>query len=153
MFQSDDFKLHRLLSEVKKILPIYCQNFMEEVPPVEKMSSLHQDVDDDTKWKDVLDVLIGICAYETLESMKPQEIDSFLGRWREWYRAAIKQIFKRVEVTSPVLKAIQDLNHINIIDKTASLSSGGILFRNFNYEAVRVCQHPVGRRTMEISAD
>ncbi|GFN92271.1 Zinc finger protein kiaa0543 [Plakobranchus ocellatus] len=131
-FQSDDFKLHRLLPEVQKILGMYCQNFMKEVLPVEKMSSLHQDVDDDMKWKDVSDVYPGICAYETLESMKPRERDSFLGRCRDWYRSAIKQILKRDDVSSPVLKAIQDLNHINIINKTASLSSGGILFRNLS---------------------
>ena len=69
-------------------------------------------------------------ARETVKNMKPHQKESFLARCRDWYRKAIKEILKRVDITDPVLKAVKDVDHCSIINGTASIDTGAVLKSN-----------------------
>ena len=128
LFQSDGFKLHRLLPEVERVIRMYCQNFMVNAPG--HVSNI--DVDDASKWLATEKIYPGILASETVKSMKPHERESFLTRCREWFRVAVKQILLRIDVSDPLLEAFKDVSHVAILKKTAALNSAAVMFRKFS---------------------
>ena len=45
-------------------------------------------------------------------------------RCRDWYREAIHQIRKRIDISDPILSALQDVGHEKLLQGTASVNSG-----------------------------
>eukprot|EP00112_Aurelia_sp_Birch-Aquarium-sp1_P014236 Seg306.6 transcript_id=Seg306.6/GoldUCD/mRNA.D3Y31 product="Zinc finger protein 862" protein_id=Seg306.6/GoldUCD/D3Y31 len=123
MFQSESFKLHRLLHEIERVVKMFCNNFMSTVD-----SDLNAiDVDDERKWIALESVYAGIYADETMNGMRPHEKESFLKRCRDWYREAVRQILKRIDVSDPVLLALKDIESSAIMKGKVKLSSAGVL--------------------------
>ncbi|CAM1331742.1 Uncharacterised protein r2_g4065 [Pycnogonum litorale] len=126
MFQSNGFHLHRLVPEIERVVRMFCANFMRS----SKKCQLGKiDFDDELQWIEIEKVYPGYLAYETLEQMVPHERESFLKRCRDWYREAVNQILKRIDVSDPVLIALKDVNHANTINGNAEIRSAGILAR------------------------
>ena len=85
------------------------------------------DVNDEHKWVPLDQVYPGYMASETLKEMLPHQRESFLVRCRDWYREAIHQIRKRIDISDPILSALQDVGHEKLLQGTASVNSAGIL--------------------------
>ena len=126
MFQSESFKLHRLLLEVQRVVKMFCNNFMTTVD--NDLNAIN--VDDERKWVALDSVYAGIYAAETMKGMRPHEKESFLNRCRDWYREAVRQILERIDVSDPVLLALKDVESSTIMKGKANLSSAGIFAMN-----------------------
>lgn len=123
LFQSDAFRLHRLLPEVERVIRMFCQNFMvRETVQLGKI-----DVDDQSKWLPLDKVYSGLLATERVKTMMPYQRESFFTRCRDWYRVAVRQILQRIDVSSPILEALKDVNHNAILKGTAEIKSTGSL--------------------------
>ena len=59
--------------------------------------------------------------------MLPHQRESYLVRCRDWYREAIHQIRKRIDISDPILSTLQDVGHEKLLQGTASVNSAGIL--------------------------
>lgn len=89
MFQSNGFQLHRLVTEVERVVKVLCQNFRK---PIRNLAGIN--VDDESQWLPLDKVYPGIMAHESMELMLPHERESFLRRCRDWCREAVRQIFR-----------------------------------------------------------
>ncbi|KAK4321058.1 hypothetical protein Pmani_008109 [Petrolisthes manimaculis] len=110
IFQSNGFQLHRLVTEVERVVKILCQNFRK---PIENLTDIN--VDDESRWLPLNKVYPGILAEEFMKLMLPHERESFQRRCRE----AVRQILQRIDLPDPVLKALKDVNHVKILDASA----------------------------------
>ena len=123
MFQSDKFKLHRLLPEVERVIRMFSQNFM--INRYIEFAKIN--VDDESKWISINEVYPGFPTAETLANMRPHEKESFLIRCRNWYKVAIRQMQKRIDLPRPILEAFVDVDHEAIVMGKADVKSGGVL--------------------------
>ena len=89
LFQSTDFKLHRLLPQLARVIKMFCSNFMYRRASTELKNI---NVVDKAKWVPLQKVLPGILAFETIEILKQHEKESFLSRCRDWFIEAIIQM-------------------------------------------------------------
>ena len=112
LFQSETFKLHRLIPELTKVIKLYVSNLMDVTPDTDA-SSL--DIDQPEMWYNWEKIYPGISATNTLLNMRPCQRGTFLTRCRDWYREAIKQIFMRVDLSDPVLLAMVSLDHQKVM--------------------------------------
>ena len=126
MFQSNRFYLHRLLQEIERVVRMFYTSFCK---PTRNQKLNEINVDDQTQWLPLLKVYPGIMAYETMKSFLPHEKESFLKRCRDWYKEALRQILKRVDVADPILLALKDVNHKAILNGNAEKMSAGVLAR------------------------
>ena len=85
----------------------------------EKFANIN--VNDESKWLPSEKVYLGIAAAETLAKMRPHKRESFLSRCRSWFFEAIRQMQKHIDLSSPILEAFIDVDHI------AVMKSGGVL--------------------------
>lgn len=125
LFQSDRFKLHRLLPEVERVVRMFSQNFMAK--PNRSIEFANINVDDESKWLSLDKVYPGIAATETLAEMRPHERESFLSRCRNWYKEAIRQMQKRIDLPRPILEAFVDVDHMAVVKGKAEVKSAGVL--------------------------
>ena len=65
-------------------------------------------VDDESKWISINEVYPGFAAAETLANMRPHEKEGFLIRCCNWYKLAIRQMQKRIDLPRPILEAFVD---------------------------------------------
>lgn len=126
IFQSNGFQLHRLVTEVERVVKMLCQNFRK---PIQNLSNIN--VDDESQWLPLQQVYPGIMAHESVGLMLPHEREGFLTRCRDWCREAVRQILRRIDLPNPVLNALKDVDHVKILDGRADVSSGGILAKGF----------------------
>ncbi|KAK3891156.1 hypothetical protein Pcinc_004946 [Petrolisthes cinctipes] len=126
IFQSNGFQLHRLVTEVERVVKILCQNFRK---PIQNLTDIN--VDDESQWLPLNKVYPGILAEESMKLMLPHERESFQSRCRDWCREAVRQILQRIDLSDPVLKALKDVNHVKILDASADVKSGSVLARGF----------------------
>ncbi|KAK4315487.1 hypothetical protein Pmani_013402 [Petrolisthes manimaculis] len=126
IFQSNGFQLHRLVTEVERVVKILCQNFRK---PIQNLTDIN--VDDESWWLPLNKVYPGILAEESMKLMLPHERESFQRRCRDWCREAVRQILQRIDLSDPVLKALKDVNHVKILDASADVKSGSVLARGF----------------------
>ena len=103
LFQSKRFKLHTLLPELERVLIMFHNNFMKIGDNVRISNA---DVNDEHKWVPLDQVYPGYMASETLKEMLPYQRESFLVRCRDWYREAIHQIRKRIDISDQIRKRI-----------------------------------------------
>ena len=125
LFQSDSFKLHRLLPEVERVVRMFSQNFMTKENRPVQFANIN--VNDESKWLPLEKVYPGIAAAETLAKMRPHERESFLSRCRSWFIEAIRQMQKRIDLPRPILEAFIDVDHIAVVKGKADVKSGGVL--------------------------
>ena len=127
LFQANEFKLHRLLPEVKRVLRMLCLNFM-------RLSEVHSlkdiNVEDRTKLIPFSEIYPGILASETIKIMLPHEKESFLSRCRDWYKEAVCQVQSSIDIDDPILAAIQNIHQLAVIEGTATLDAAASLFAN-----------------------
>lgn len=126
MFQSNGFHLHRLGTEVERVVKMFCQNFRK---PVQNLATVN--VDDESQWLPLDKVYPGIMAYESLGKMLPHERESFLRRCRDWCREAVRQITQRIDLSDPVLIAFKDVDHVRILEGSVDIKSAGVLAQRF----------------------
>ena len=127
LFQSNQFQLHILLVEVQRVVKMFCINFMDRT----KVSSFFSvNVHDQSKWLPLHEVYPGYCAQETIKLMRPHEKESFLARCREWYIEALRQISSRINASDPVLKAMQSLNPLDVVNGKSSIDAISVLVTN-----------------------
>ena len=69
----------------------------------------------------------GYIAAETVKEMLPHQKESFLTRCRDWCREAIRQIRSRVDISDPLLSALQDVSQARISKGAASIQTAGVL--------------------------
>ena len=124
LFHSKRFQLHTLLPELERVLIIFHNNFMKIC---DNMRLSNVDVNDEHKWVPLDQVYPGYIASETLKEMLPHQREMFLVRCKGWYREAIHQIRKRIDISDPILSALQDVGHEKLLQGTASVNSAGIL--------------------------
>ena len=124
MFQSNSFQLHRLVPEIERVVQMFCNNFRK---PTQQQQLDKINVDDESQWVPTEKVYPGYAACDTVQTMVPHERESFLKRCRDWYREAIKQILTRIDASDPVLVALKDVNHRNILNGNAQTRSAGVL--------------------------
>lgn len=127
LFQSNEFKLHRLLPEVKRVVRMFCLNFMKR----DEFAVETLNVDDEGKWLPLLQVYPGFLASETVKTMVPHEREGYLAQCRTWYREAIRQLLARIDLSDPVLKALEGLCPAAIVGGTASLGTASFLHSKF----------------------
>ncbi|KAK4307141.1 hypothetical protein Pmani_021100 [Petrolisthes manimaculis] len=72
---SNGFQLHRLVTEVERVVKILCQNFRK---PIENLTDIN--VDDESRWLPLNKVYPGILAEEFMKLMLPHERESFQRR-------------------------------------------------------------------------
>ena len=127
LFQANEFKLHRLLPEVKRVLRMLCLNFMRrsEVPSLKDIN-----VEDRTKWIPLNETFPGILASETIKTMLPHEKESFLSSCRDWYKEAVRQVQSRIDIYDPILATVQNIHQLAIIEGAATLDAAASLFPN-----------------------
>ena len=126
MFQSESFKLHCLLPEVERVLKVFCNSFLKTT--IKNVMAV--DVDKEMDWHPLSEVYPGIMASETVKEMRPHEKESFLKRCRNWYREAVRQILKRVDVSDPVLNAMKDITPRVIVKDKAAQTAAGTLAKH-----------------------
>lgn len=129
MFQSNGFPLHRLATEVERVVKVLCQNFRKPMQNVQNLANIN--VDDESQWLPLGKVYPRVMATETMKLMLPHERESFLRRCRDWSREAVRQILQRIDLSDPVLNASKDVNHVKIMDGSADVRSGAILAKGF----------------------
>lgn len=129
MFQSNGFQLHRLATEVERVVKVLCQNFRKPMQNVQNLANIN--VDDESQWLPLGKVYPGVMATETMKLMLPHERESFLRRCRDWSREAVRQILQRIDLSDPFLNALKDVNHVKIMDGSADVRSGAILAKGF----------------------
>ena len=126
LFQSDSFKLHTLYPEVLRVIKMFAMNFIKRSSI--KENQLHMlNVDDSSCWVSPELVYPGLGASETIKQLLPHQKESFLERCRDWYREAIKQLQQRIDLNSPVLKALPKLNPLAILAQTAEIFAVAVL--------------------------
>ena len=123
LFQSNKFKLHRLLPEIEHVVRMFCTSFLRTINDDLKKV----DVDKIDNWLPLNSIYPGILAHETVKAMVPHEKGSFPSRCRNWYREAVRQILNRIDLTDPVLKALQSIHPAFITDKKAAMGAAGTL--------------------------
>ena len=148
LFQSDKLKLHRLLLEVERVIRMFSHNFM--MKPNRYIEFAKINVDDESKWMSINEVYPGFTAAETLGNMRPHEKESFLIRCRNWYKVAIRQMQKRIDLPRPILEAFVDVDHVAIVKGKADVKSGGVLASKLPRRLSQCCgvqtmAFPVGR--------
>ena len=79
-------------------------------------------IDDTSCWLLCENIYPGLQASETIKLLLPQQKESFLEKC-DWYREAIKQIYQKINLDDPVLKAFQHLHPALIVEETASISA------------------------------
>ena len=126
MFQSNNFYLHRLLSEVERVVRMFYSNCCKSAR-TKKLNEIN--VDDETQWLPIHQIYPGIMAGETVKLLLPHERESFLKRCRDWYREAVRQLLARINVADPILLAMKDVNHKAILNESAERVSAGVLAR------------------------
>ena len=113
------------MPEVERVLKMICSNFRKSVG---KLDITRDDTEnDESYWLSLDKVYPGIMAHETIQKMVPHERESFLTRCRNWYREAITQIKHRIDLSDPVLHAMKDINHHQILQDAAANHSSGQL--------------------------
>lgn len=127
MFQSNEFKLHRFLPEVERVIRMFCANFMVRSQIIDLKDI---DLENRSNWLQLEKVYPGILASETIKTMRPHEKEAFLSRCRDWYKEAVHQILARVNISDPILKAVQNIHPSAIIDGKASLDSASVLAKS-----------------------
>eukprot|EP00794_Sanderia_malayensis_P001634 gene1634-1812_t len=68
-----------------------------------------------------------VLAQETVNAKVPHERERFSTRCRNWYREAVHQILNRIDITEPVLKAVQSIHQAVIVDRKAATDATGVL--------------------------
>eukprot|EP00794_Sanderia_malayensis_P006444 gene6444-7174_t len=121
--EADDFKLHRFLPEIERVIRMYCNKFMKRI----KGDLTKINVDDKDSWLPFDKIYPGILAQETVKTMVPHERESFLTGCRNWYREAVHQILNRIDITDLVLKAVQSIHPATIVDRKAATDAAGVL--------------------------
>ena len=124
LFQSNSFRLHALLPELERVLRMLHNNFMK-IDGKEALATVN--VNDERKWVPLEQVYPGYMAAETVKEMLPHQRESFLTRCRDWCREAIRQIRSRVDISDPLLSALQDVSQARISKSAASIQSAGVL--------------------------
>ena len=123
LFQSEKLKLHRLLPEVERVIRMFSQNFM--INRYIEFAKIN--VGDESKWISINEMYPGFAAAKTLANVRPHEKESFLIRCRNWYKVAIRQMQKRIDLPRPILEAFVDVDHVAIVKGKADVKSGGVL--------------------------
>ena len=126
LFQSDTFQLHRLYSELRRVIKMFSLNFLKRSCVVEGQLHLFS-VDDNSIWLPCEQVYPGLKATETTNTLLPHQRESFLDKCRNWYREATKQLCQRIDLENPVLQAMQYLHPSAIVEGRASVSSAAKL--------------------------
>uniref|UniRef100_UPI00358E6B22 uncharacterized protein isoform X4 n=1 Tax=Myxine glutinosa TaxID=7769 RepID=UPI00358E6B22 len=126
IFQSNGFQLHRLVTEVVRVVKVLCQNFRK---PIQNLTNIN--VDDESQWLPLDKVYPGVMAVESMKLMLPHERESFQRRCRDWCREAVRQILQRIDLSDPVLNALKDVNHVKILNGSADVRSGAVLAKGF----------------------
>ena len=126
LFQANEFKLHRLLPEVKRVLHMLCLNFMRR-SEVHSLKDIN--VEERTTWIPLSEMYPGTLASETIKIMLPHK-KSFLSRCRDWYKEAVRQVQSRIDIDYPILAAIQNIHQLAIIEGTAALDAAASVFAN-----------------------
>eukprot|EP00794_Sanderia_malayensis_P014780 gene14780-16316_t len=124
LFQSNDFKLHRFLPELTRVLKMFCNNFMHR-EAFKELKNIN--VEDQANWVPLQKVFPGILAFETIKVLKPHEKESFLSRCRGWLKEAITQILTRIDIEDPVLKAVQSIHQSELVSGKSSLDAASVL--------------------------
>ena len=62
--------------------------------------------------------------------MLPHERESFVNQCCEWYREAVKQMLKRIDLSDPVLLALKDIEVSAILNERSSRDTVVTLARN-----------------------
>eukprot|EP00112_Aurelia_sp_Birch-Aquarium-sp1_P023358 Seg693.3 transcript_id=Seg693.3/GoldUCD/mRNA.D3Y31 product="hypothetical protein" protein_id=Seg693.3/GoldUCD/D3Y31 len=88
------------------------------------------DINDERKWVPLENVYPGYMATETVREMLPHQKESFLARCRDWCREAIRQIRSRIDISDPLLSAIQDVSQARILKGAALIQSAGVLAKS-----------------------
>ena len=125
VFQSEKFKLHRLRPEIERVIRMFTQNFMIKPNRYREFAKIN--VDDESKWISINEVYPGFAAAEILANMRPHEKESFLIRCRNWYKVAIRQMQKRIDLSRAILEAFVNVDHVAIVKGKADVKSGGVL--------------------------
>ena len=119
------FQALELALEELRFIRLFSQNFM--IKPNRYIEFAKINVDDESKWISFNEVYPGFAAAETLANMRPHEKESFLIHYRNWYKAAIRQMQKRIDLPRPILEAFVDVDHVAIVKGQADVKSGGVL--------------------------
>ena len=107
LVQANEFKLHRLLPEVKRVLCMLCLNCMRRS---EVHSLKDSNVEDRMAWIPLSEIHPEILASETIKIMLPHEKESVLSRCRDWYKEAVRQVQLHNDIDDPILAAIQTIH-------------------------------------------
>ncbi len=68
------------------------------------------DVNDDSCLVPIEKVYPGYGASETVQTMLPDEKESFLKQCRDWLKEAVNQILTCIDIADPVLVSLTDVN-------------------------------------------
>ncbi|XP_071959023.1 uncharacterized protein [Antedon mediterranea] len=132
MLQSDEFKLHKLLPEARRIVQSLCANFMQEEYIDDTINKL-PDITNEAKWKIVSEVYAGEEAAVISRSMVPHERESFLKRCRQWYIEAVNQIGKRINFDDQILRNLVSLDPRKLKNNQSTISAGNALAHRFSH--------------------
>lgn len=113
LFQSERPLVHELLVTTRSFLKTVLSNFVKST--VIKTSPLHElSLNDAEILLDVESVYVGPDAEVTLSSMTNVEIVAFKTCCRKYYVELCQQVMSRVDLTDPVLRAIENINPKNL---------------------------------------
>lgn len=129
MFPSNGSHLHRLATEVERVVKVQCQNFRKPMQNMQNLADIN--VDDESQWLPLGKVYPGVMATETMKLTVSHERESFLSRCRDWCKEAVRLILQRIDLSDPVLNALKYVNHVKIMDGSADVRSGAILAKGF----------------------
>ena len=62
--------------------------------------------------------------------MRPHDRESFLTTGRAWYLEAVSQILRWIDLSDPVLNALQNIEPSAVVKGVASQTAAGVLARN-----------------------
>ncbi|XP_076811420.1 uncharacterized protein LOC143458307 [Clavelina lepadiformis] len=95
LFQSNECQLHNLYPEVVRVMKMFALNFMKR-SYIKDSHIHHLNVDGSSRWLSIQEVYPGLMASDTIKELLPHQKESFLERYREWYREAVKQLYRRI---------------------------------------------------------
>ncbi|XP_076811997.1 uncharacterized protein LOC143458967 isoform X2 [Clavelina lepadiformis] len=126
LFQSNEFQLHNLYPEVVRVMKMFALNFMKR-SYIKDSHIHHLNVDDSSRWLSIQEVYPGLMASDTIKELLPHQKESFLERCREWYREAVKQLYRRINLDDPILQSLSHLKPSAIVNETSSITAAATI--------------------------
>ncbi|CAK8676915.1 unnamed protein product [Clavelina lepadiformis] len=126
LFQSNEFQLHNLYPEVVRVIKMFALNFMKR-SYIKDSHIHHLNVDDSSRWLSIQEVYPGLMASDTIKELLPHQKESFLERCREWYREAVKQLYRRINLDDPVLQSLSNLKPSAIVNETSLITAAATI--------------------------